>query len=323
MMAGGRLSTAHQSMVTDHIRRCSTCSARFNKMKVACAVFERISEDGLNGVRRVNRSSAPGRFEIDPAFPWRLICGIIAGCVLVMFALFNRQVIPSANASELLDDAVRNEGQSKSAYLYEMSVDGMVCLAKQNNDTLVSLNRAPSCGGIVRRIQATPWGHGNPLSARTFRTWRYSLGKLQQTRVTGVDPVEIETTARQGRVSVASIYLRHFDYHPTKVVLRFDDQQIVTVSEGRRTRTYCCWFVRECTSTSSNAPLRRTRGSYRNIGLGDSSASRRRFRLDCKGGPTRHSRRCRSRCGIRHGQARLHSGLQGEPRNSIGLVYDR
>jgi hypothetical protein len=139
-------------------------------------------------------------------------------------------MVPTASAAELLSNAMQHEIRQGDSP-FRVQVSGQICAGGNLSEKLVSFGNSDICRKALQRIQGTPWGRGNPLSAKTYATWRGSL-RRHHDRVEKRDAAwAIETTTAESVVQTAILELRTSDYQTTKLTLGFTDHEEVSISE--------------------------------------------------------------------------------------------
>lgn len=237
-LAGNRLSGNALRVVEEHLTACATCRQEYEEFQFAHSVVRRMTEIGYqealgapaqNSVAPVQHSKKRSLKESD--FPWGPVVSIVFGCICVMAILFYPRLIPTASAAELLSNAMQYENRGGDAKAFRVQVSGQICANGRTSEKMVSFDSSVRCGRALQHIQNTPWGHGNPLSARIYAMWRNSLHRRHD-RVTKLDKLwEIQTTTDEGTVHTASLELRAKDYHTTELTLDFADNEKVSISE--------------------------------------------------------------------------------------------
>src|SRR5580698_7999274 len=219
-LAGNRLSGPDLLAVEAHLAQCPQCSKRCSDLRFAHSVFERLDDVGMDGGTSspsMQRSAEKRPREI--AFPWAWIGGIVASSLLLLVIFVMPGNIRQASASELLYDAMQSEVHLPPAAAFRIQIGGEACARGVHNDKLVSLANSDRCKKALRRLQASSWGHSNPLTAGSYAQWRSSL-RRRHDRVTKRDASwEVTTTTDEGEVREARLEMRSDDYHPTRLTL--------------------------------------------------------------------------------------------------------
>ena len=231
LLAGRRLSSEQQRTATTHLETCKACRENYDCLKVAHSVFEKLSEEGFNEIRKAAAHDLEEPLCAKFAFPWAPVLSIMAGSALILVLFFYPRTVPEASASDLLINAIRSENQQGAPQAFSLRVGGTACAAGKNNEELVFYKRSTGCNRAIQRIGETKWGRGNPLSARTYLTWHNSLRTKQNRVVKEQASWLIQTTTNEGPVHAASLEIRSSDYHAVELTLQFDDNEEMTVSE--------------------------------------------------------------------------------------------
>lgn len=230
-MVTARLSPNDERSVGAHLAACEPCSKRYEQIKFARSAFLRVAEFGLKEVA----GPAPRRSAVQNQqvmeFPWIPIGAIILGCICIMAFLFYPRMVQQASATELLSNAMQYEDHAGDAKAFRVQVSGQICAAGEANEKMASFDSSVRCSRALQQIQSTPWGQGNPLSAKTYVVWRNRLSRRHE-RVAQRDASwEIRTTTDSDAVHAASLELRASDYHATKLTLDFANSEEVSISE--------------------------------------------------------------------------------------------
>lgn len=230
-LAGDRLTESARRAAEEHLAECARCRGELTEFRLAHSVVERVAEIGYQeGLGELGRS--PAARSRDRAFPWRPVAAISLGCACVMSLLFYPRVIPSASAAGLLSSAIQNEDRSGDPRAYRVQVSGLTCAGGQAGESMVSLDRSDRCSRALQHLHESPWGRGNPLSARTYASWRNTLHRRHD-RVTRTDATwKIQTASEESTVRAASLVLRSVDLHATELTLDFADSETVSISEA-------------------------------------------------------------------------------------------
>jgi hypothetical protein len=231
-LATGRLSHCDQLAVEAHLEECEFCRKRHEQVKFACSAFLSVAKLGLKEVTepplRQLAVPPPGVF----AFPWKPLLAITLCCVCVFAFLFYPRTVSTVSAAELLSSAVQYENRADGARAFRVQVHGETCAGGQLSETMVSFENSLRCGHVLRQIQKSPWGHGNPLSANTYVKWRNSLGRHHDQVTKREASYEIRTSPDGDAIREATLELRTTDYHATKLTLDFSDDEEISILEA-------------------------------------------------------------------------------------------
>ena len=228
-LARTKLSAEERHVVEEHLAECETCRKRYKNLSFTYAVLERTAEMGLREAfgERLRR---PKR---EFAFPWGLAFSITLSCVCVMAVLFYSRMIPTANASELLSNAMQYENSYRELPAFRLKVDGKMCAGGKQSEHLVSIEKSLQCNRALQHMRETPWGHGNPLSARTYVSWRNSLHQRHDHVIKREAVWEIQTVTDEGPIRMATLNIEATNYHSTELRLDFEDHQELSITEYR------------------------------------------------------------------------------------------
>lgn len=230
-LAGKRLTDKAQRAVEEHLTECAECREEYAEFEFAHSVVGRVAEIGYQEALWELPRESVMRPKREFAFPWKPILAITFGCVCVIALLFYPRMVSVASAAELLSNAMRYEDRTGDAKAFRIQVSGQTCASGQASERMASFDSSVRCGRALQHIHNSQWGHGNPLSARTYATWRKSLHRHQD-RVTKQERLwEINTTTDEGTIHTATLELRSSDYHTTKLTLDFADNEEVSISE--------------------------------------------------------------------------------------------
>lgn len=236
-LAGKKLSGEPLRAVEEHLSGCAQCRREYEEFCFAYSVVARMAEVGYQEALGVPETAAtPTPKESKKAgrgfdFPWKSVIGVATACLCVMAFLFYPRFSPTVNAAELLSRASQNEDLSQDAKAFQVRIGDQTCVDTRPHKRTATFDTSVRCGRALQHIQSTPWGSGNPLSAKTYGTWRSALHQRKD-HVTKRDASwELQTETDEGAVHTAMLELRTADYHPTKLTLGFTDDEEVSISE--------------------------------------------------------------------------------------------
>lgn len=231
-LATGRLSHRDQLAVEAHLEECESCRERHEQINFARTAFLSVAKLGL---KEVIEPPVP-QLAVPPlgvfAFPWKPIVAIALGCVCVIALLFYPRTVPTASAAELLSNAMQYEARAGDARAFRVQVSEETCAGGQLSEKMVSFQNSVRCSHVLRQIQKSPWGHGNPLSAKTYVKWRNSLNRHHDQVMKREASYEIRTSPDEDVIREATLELRTTDYHATKLTLNFSDDEEISISEN-------------------------------------------------------------------------------------------
>lgn len=232
-LVGSRLSGEDRRVAEQHLAECAECREAYAEFQFVHSVIGRLAEVGYSEVLEEPAPDSTKRRRTEFAFPLGPVIAIASGCLVVLAVLFYPSAIPRANATELLASAVRHEDQSGAeAAAFQLQTGGKSCAGGRQDGELVSFERSLHCDRALQDVKATSWGHGNPLSAKSFKAWRDGLHRHQDRVTKEQTSWEIQTTTEEGSVRTASLEMRASDYRPTKLTLDFVDNEEVSISEA-------------------------------------------------------------------------------------------
>jgi hypothetical protein len=230
-LAGKRLTDKAQRAVEEHLAECAECRKEYAEFEFAHSVVGRVAEIGYQEALWELPREAVIRPKREFAFPWKPILAITFGCVCVIALLFYPRIVPVASAAELLSSAMQYEDHTGDVKAFRIQVSGQTCATGQASERMASFDSSVRCGRALQHIHNSQWGHGNPLSARTYATWRESLHRRRDRVTKREKSWEINTTTDEGTIHTATLELRSSDYHTTKLTLDFADNEEVSISE--------------------------------------------------------------------------------------------
>lgn len=230
-LARSKLSAEDRHVVEEHVSRCEPCRTRYKNLRFTYAIFERTAEVGLREAlgEPFRRPYPDNNF----AFPWRLAGSITLGCICLIALLFYPPMVPTGRASELLSNAIQYEDHYSTVTTFRLKVNGQVCADERQNEHLASLEESPQCNRVLQRMRDTPWGHGNPLSARTYVSWRNSLHQRHDLVTKRETSWDVQTTTDEGPVRVATLNIQASNYRSTELKIGFEDHQELSITENR------------------------------------------------------------------------------------------
>lgn len=229
-MATARLSHDDQCIVDTHLAECSFCCERYEQVKFARSTFLHVAEIGLTEAMgpSVSRTVRPRR---APEVHWVSISAIALGCICVATFFFYPRTVSTASAAQLLSSAMLYENSGGDSAAFRIQVSGQTCAGGRESEKVVSFEGSIRCSRALQQMQNTPWGHGNPLSARTYAMWRNSLRRHHDHVAKREASWEIKTITDEDVVRAASLELRASDYHTTRLTLDFEDKEEISISE--------------------------------------------------------------------------------------------
>jgi len=162
-----------------------------------------------------------------PAIRWAMSGAAIVALAAGLYYQFHET--PSVQAASLLKRAVV-AAEAHPAPARRIQV--------RTRTAKYILNHGPAIPTLAAMFEAAHYNFDDPLSARSFETWRATLpGKQDQVR-TVADPVEpgkacyeIKTIAAAGELAAASLMLRTTDLLPVEGRFEFRNQEWVELTE--------------------------------------------------------------------------------------------
>lgn len=235
-LAGKKLSGEPLRAVEEHLSGCAQCRREYEEFCFAYSVVARMAAIGYQEALGPEVAATPVPKESKKAgrgfsFPWKTVIGVAAACLCVMAFLFYPRLSPTVSAAELLSRASQNEDLSQDTKAFQVRIGDQTCVDTRPHKKTVSFDTSVRCGRALQHIQGTPWGSGNPLSAKTYGSWRGSLHQRKDHVAKRDASWELQTETDEGAVHTAMLELRAADYHATKLTLGFTDEEEISISE--------------------------------------------------------------------------------------------
>jgi hypothetical protein len=166
------------------------------------------------------------------AFLWGPVLAVVTCCLCLGFFLFVPKIVPKADAEELLSRAVQFEKDQPARGGFRIEVSGRTCAGGQRGETPVSFQQSITCIRALQKIQKSPWGSGDLLSAKLYADWRKSLHRHSDHVTQQSASWKIETATEEGDLHKASLELDSHDYRPLKLILDFAPDEEVSIAEA-------------------------------------------------------------------------------------------
>lgn len=225
-IASNRLSSDARQRVELHVDDCVACRQKLDEMRVSCAVFENLSEAGLAEVMWLSKQGNMARNDVQPARLYGRFAmaggGLVAAlCVVMALTFVMPQTRVQAKANALLEESIKAQPGDETRSHYRMKVGATMC-PREHELAMASLI-ASSCSAATTRMQQTAWAKGNPLSAKTFQSWREAQAHAKDRVTEDAAGWTIETTSDSGAIRQATLQLRSSDHRVAELVLQFRD----------------------------------------------------------------------------------------------------
>lgn len=235
-LAGKKLSGEPLRAVEEHLSGCAQCRRQYEEFCFAYSVVARMAEIGYQEALGPEAATPSTPKESKKTgrgftFPWKPVIGIAIACLCVMAFLFYPRFSPTVSAAELLSRASQNEDLSQDMNAFQVRIGDQTCVDTRPHKKAVTFDASVRCGRALQHIQSTPWGSGNPLSAKTYGSWRSSLHQRKDHVAKRDASWELQTETDEGAVHTAMLELRVADYHATKLTLGFTDEEEISISE--------------------------------------------------------------------------------------------
>jgi hypothetical protein len=224
-----------------HLDFCADCRRRLNDMQAATVAYLEYRDS----IRAPLLPSAPQPWlrlsalvarqqEKRSAFRWWPVVAFAATLCLVMF-LLEPSTQSSRQASELLDrSASTSEPQGR---LITMQLHGRTIIRPAVLTKDVPAGNDPGMAHLQELFTAAHYSWREPLSARSFRTWRNSLrDKRDSVSVVQMQgekqSYRVKTDSPTGSLRSVSLTLRGEDLHPINGSFAFDGEGTVESAEA-------------------------------------------------------------------------------------------
>jgi hypothetical protein len=254
----GELAGQEAARVQKHVEVCWQCRAQWEKWQEATTAFvdyrTRLQEAGVSAppsgwsrFRLHLRRIASEHEQAHSIFPlpirriltasWETISSnrpIWAGLAFASLAVavfVYLSSVPAVSAKELLMRAVAQEKPlvqkirihtESRQYVRETGKPGVrrsAARADADETRLATL------------FQQANLDWDNPLSARSFETWRNRLTNKTDRVYAETNALTLETTTGEGPVHTAALTVRSTDFHPIGETIRFSDAEEVEITE--------------------------------------------------------------------------------------------
>lgn len=260
-MAGNRLPAEQQQRIALHVDGCAECGCKLEEMRVTCAVFENLSEAGLEEVMWLSQQGPVAK---APSPWWQGKLAMASGSAvaalcaagLLIFVLPQTRVEAKANA--LLDESIKAHPDDGATLHYRMKVGMSAC--PRPHDLVTVATSDSLCSAATKRLQQTAWASGSPLAAKTFQVWRERQAHPKDRVTQDASGWKIETTSDEGSLERATLELRSSDHRVAELVLQFRD----TAEEVR--------FVEDDAPSSNAIAVATTPGLRPAVAAGDDPA---------------------------------------------------
>jgi anti-sigma factor RsiW len=238
----GELPDREASKRRTHVEACWTCRTRLEELETTIGEYVRYRE-GMKPLlpdppkawvdleprfEQVDRSLAPPRLLIAARRthlfglrPVHWLAG--AACLLVAFILIRRfERVPEVNAAELLRKA-----SAAQANMVEPNLRITLKTSHRSITRTVSAMRATSEDVELRQMfEAASFSWDNPLSARSFASWREQLAEKTDKVEETDNSYVIRTTTSASTLRRATLTLRARDLRPVREMLEFTSDTV-------------------------------------------------------------------------------------------------
>lgn len=230
-LAGNRLSGEGLRDAQSHLSACAGCREEYRNFQFAYSVVERMAQIGYKEALRTGSPVPAKPRKKKFTFPWGPVLAVVTGCLCLVFVLFFPRTVPKANAEELLSRAVQFEEGNSVWRGFRIEVSGQTCAGGHRGETVISFQKSVRCTRALQKIQKSPWGAGNPLSAKTYVDWRKSLHHHSDHVAQQRTSWKVETATEESDLHSASLELDIRDYHPLNLTLDFASNEEVSIAE--------------------------------------------------------------------------------------------
>jgi hypothetical protein len=231
ILAGSHCSDKVRESASAHLRECEGCRVRLEDTRRVRSAWAEILDRGLLNEQRsgVRPKTAPhdARF----SFPWKPIMAVLSLSVITFVVFLNAITGRAASASGILTDAIASEQRLGFPKAFRLDVAGETCGRGLEAAEDRMVNVSPPCIEGISLMRRSAWATQKPLSVQAFAAWRDSLPRRKDIITKQSDSLRIQTLAFSGLLREASLTLRAGDYHPTSLVLVFENQEEVRLME--------------------------------------------------------------------------------------------
>jgi hypothetical protein len=258
----GELPSGEVRGVERHLKACWQCRTELDELRKAVADCVRYRQTvlarhlppppqpwaDLDGeFARIDAAEAQaGWFErlarsfVSPS-PWRWAASALAAAAVLCAVYLQFHKAPAVHAAELLKQAVaiaESHPQTPRHIRIRTRTQQVTRLIGGAGVQTAGAERNQSAPDIQALFAAAHYDWNDPLSARSFATWRESLPRKHDEVTSVPDPerpsescYQIQTAADSGELVHASLTLRATDLHPVESRLEFRDREWVELTE--------------------------------------------------------------------------------------------
>jgi hypothetical protein len=231
-LSGNRLSGENLRAAQSHLSVCTACQKEYARFRFAHSVVERMAQIGYKEALGTSAFAPAIRRKNEFAFPWKPVLAVVTGCVILVIILFAPRAIPTANAEELLSRAVLIEASNSGQKGFRIEVGGRSCAGGHRGEEVISFQKSIACNRALQELQKSPWGSGDPLSAKTYVNWRKTLHHHSDRVSRQKASWKVETITEEGNLHSASLELDGNDYHALKLTLDFASDDEISIGEA-------------------------------------------------------------------------------------------
>ncbi|MBV9742829.1 MAG: hypothetical protein JO099_03630, partial [Acidobacteriia bacterium] len=223
-----------------HLQACAECARRLRDLEAATAAYQQILDSTpveppprpwrtLEGLISDHETSARRRaWWLLPALGAAVCLGVILSGVLLRPQ--PERVLP---ANELLVRSARMEGAS-SQTMVSLRVHGRALL-RPAVLTTDSQEHDPELAHLAMLFEAARYSWREPLSARSFQSWRTGLRQKRDSVTVihgGGEPAyRVRTDTASGVLRSAALTLRAKDLHATEGAFQFEGEEPLEMEE--------------------------------------------------------------------------------------------
>ena len=234
----GELSRDERGQAIKHLSTCAHCASRLRELTVLQEDLqilhqERYSTSSSGSLALLSGCKGQVRHPV-----WiRWTAGVVACSLVTFLVFFGNGFVASARATTILGRAAANETDgSVPPHLYQIHAGGDTCyLGGQQRRVHLG---SSSCLQAEHLLSSAKWNTENPLSARSFESWRKSLKSHHDLVQSESAAVVVRTEASEGVLKAASLKLNTADYQPLEAKLEFSDETLVIEAKEMSTEPH-------------------------------------------------------------------------------------
>lgn len=244
LFADGEMDAKGAQIVEMHLRQCVDCRSRLEQLKAAADAYteyhNRLLKPSLEPSREwphlqfeAPESSKPGR----RLFSWSILIPASI-CALIVLAVLAYRDAPQRRATQLLTKAAESPASSHRRLQVTFNGQSLYRPAVLQTGDAANLEQNTAFEPTRVLFVRANYNWDDPLSARSFATWRGQLRNKHDQVVSlnsgdGRDRLyRVRTDTTDGVLRVASLTLRADTLHPVDGWFHFENDEDVRMAEA-------------------------------------------------------------------------------------------